>query len=65
MFHTLAIHFQSLDFLGARYYDSVNDGYDGNNNATDSLLIQNNRYVGNDAMSAATNDDITDTPVFI
>ena len=37
MFHTLAIHFQSLDFLGARYYDSVNDGYDGNNNATDSL----------------------------
>ncbi|MGB1595464.1 MAG: hypothetical protein ACPIOQ_22065 [Promethearchaeia archaeon] len=39
MFHTLAIHFQSLDFLGARYYDSVNDGYDGNNNATDSLCV--------------------------
>jgi len=28
-------------------------------------LTQNNRYVGDNAMSAATNDDITDTPVFI
>jgi hypothetical protein len=28
-------------------------------------LIQNNRFVGDNAMSAATNDDITDTPVFI
>jgi hypothetical protein len=28
-------------------------------------LIQNNRYVGDNTMSAATNDDITDTPVFI
>jgi hypothetical protein len=65
MFHTLTVHFTKLDFLGARYYDNVNDGFDGNNNATDSLLIQNNRYVGDNAMSAATNDDITDTPVFI
>ena len=37
MFQTFAQHFQQLDFLGARYYDNVNDGFDGNNNATDSL----------------------------
>jgi len=65
MFQTFAHHFQVLDFLGARYGDNVNDGFDGNNNSTDSLLIQNNLYVGDNAMSAATNDDITDTPVFI
>jgi hypothetical protein len=65
MFQTFAQHFTQLDFLGARYYDNVNDGFDGNNNATDSLYFQNNRYVGDNRMSAATNDDITDTPVFI
>lgn len=65
MFQTFAQRFQQLDFFGARYYDNVNDGFDGNNNATDSLLIQNNRFVGNNSMSQATNDDITDTPVFI
>jgi hypothetical protein len=37
MFQTFAQRFQQLDFLGARYYDNVNDGFDGNNNATDSL----------------------------
>ena len=37
MFQTFAQHFTQLDFLGARYYDNVNDGFDGNNNATDSL----------------------------
>jgi hypothetical protein len=39
MFHTLTVHFTKLDFLGARYYDNVNDGFDGNNNATDSLCV--------------------------
>jgi len=37
MFQTFAHHFTQLDFFGARYYDNVNDGFDGNNNATDSL----------------------------
>jgi hypothetical protein len=39
MFQTFAQRFQQLDFLGARYYDNVNDGFDGNNNATDSLCV--------------------------
>jgi hypothetical protein len=39
MFQTFAQRFTQLDFLGARYYDNVNDGFDGNNNATDSLCV--------------------------
>ena len=37
MFETFARQFTQLDFFGGRYYDNVNDGFDGNNNATDSL----------------------------
>jgi hypothetical protein len=39
MFHLMAQRFTQLDFLGGRYYQGVNDGMDGNNNATDSLCV--------------------------
>lgn len=40
MFHLMAQRFTQLDFLGGRYYQSANDGMDGNNNATDSLCVR-------------------------
>ena len=39
MFHLMSQRFTQLDFLGGRYYQSANDGMDGNNNATDSLCV--------------------------
>ncbi|KAJ1481082.1 hypothetical protein T484DRAFT_1955134 [Baffinella frigidus] len=65
MFEALRPMLTKLDLLGGRWYQSANDGFDGNNSATEAMGFQNNRYVGDNAMSAATNDEVTDTPVFI
>jgi hypothetical protein len=65
MFEAFRPMLQRLDRLGGRYYQSANDGLDGNNSATEAMGLQNNRYVGDNAMSAATNDDVMDTPVFV